>query len=877
MEIPRISFNEANVGARPILNNLRNRIGIVGQFSRGPANIFSFVDGFTEFANIYGSDAALGSIGYQAAWDQGARDFGIVRVLGHRKDATGSAILSGNPTKNNELSIDITGVQDAVLAIDTTFDMDVSVNGSNYTGNQTGHYVFRVVDDTTGAIKVAFKFVDITDAGDRVAALAYVTQAMWDAIELADNVGGVVAGEGLVSPDGIATSFDESTVSNTNLQVELGLNVKFGVSGETLFFTEGQQFTNYVENYVYSVPIVAGETSVDVTNRFLSALQGSDPLGEVTTDIQFLDTVTDGYQSTVTFKLDGSLDGVGGVGGTRYTYELNLAEPDAVINVNNISWNDTTPTILTTDDDDALFLQPSDAISIVTGNTTLNNPTGTVTVSTVTANAGGPGIHEITLNTALTGTTDAGPITIQFLAAAGGFQVSGYQQTKGFIGGVDGPTNARRTFYTLSGQRLIDIIAISPGQWGNNIRIDIVPINSVSYRINVTDLQGNDFNPPILSESFVVDLTKSDALDENGVITALNESNLIRGTFLPKVDNPTNFNTALLSFKPERLAPVNSTLSNANTNSVHHPSFFGPSRLVQVSLEGGSDGPIITEDDYLLAIDELAERNVNYLVMPGVYTNFKRAQAALVNVAENSTEVEGLKIAILSARPRLRPGAAADEFKHVNSVRAVAVAGWSTYAGQVGSPTFGCSPDAIYAGKLATIGFTVSPAARSTAGPVRNITDVDTRSYTSRSSLQLYTDGRMEVLFPELNLGGFFFLNGRTSSSDTAWDRVIIRRTYDVIRQDLFVGLQPYKSEPHTTLLRRQIETSVNAYFSNLARNGKIANFGGAICNESNNPPENYINGQLNISVSFLPLYAADYINITITRNTESGLEIGVG
>ena len=68
MLIPQITFNEANVGVQPILPNVRNRIGIVGQFSRGPANVFAYVNGFTEFASIYGSDAASGSIGFQAAW-----------------------------------------------------------------------------------------------------------------------------------------------------------------------------------------------------------------------------------------------------------------------------------------------------------------------------------------------------------------------------------------------------------------------------------------------------------------------------------------------------------------------------------------------------------------------------------------------------------------------------------------------------------------------------------------------------------------------------------------------------------------------------------------------------------------------------------------
>lgn len=880
MEIPRISFNEVNVGSRPILTNLRNRIGIIGQFSRGPANRFSFVDGFTEFANIYGSNDSLGSVGYQAAFDQGARDFGIIRVLGYRKDAKGETIISGNPTKNNTLTLDINGVQDVVPTINTTFDMDVSVDGSNYIGTNTGHYVFRVVsvDNNSNEVKVAFKFVSVQEAGTRVQAINFVSDAKWQEIVDADNIGGVVEGEGLVSVAGSNnTSFDKTAVSTESLLVEKGLNVQFGreVNGspQQLFFKEGQSFTNFVENYSFETPVIANETSVDILNRFVSNIQGQDPLGNVETDIQYLESVNDGYQSKVIFELDGNIDGVGGEAGLRYTYSLNLEEPDGLVNLTKVSFDDTQPTVLTVEDDDALSLSTNDELSFISSSSSVTLTGGTVKVVSIQEDAAGPGIHQVTLDSPLGGTSDSN-FEVQFSSDAGGLQITGYQKTQGFTGGNDGPKNARRVFYTLSGQRLIEIVAISPGAWGNNLRVDIVPISRSSYRINVTDLQGGELDPPILNESFVVDLTATNALDKDGVITALEDSNLIRGVFLPKVDNPSNFNTNLLQFKPERLAPVNSALAGQDINSVYHPSYFGPTRLTEVSLETGNDGPTITEDDYIKAIDEIGERNVNYLFMPGVYTNFKRAQSKLVSVAENSTEVDGLKIAILSAKPKLRPGAANKEFEHVNSTRAVLVAGWSTYAGQGGLSPLSTSPDAIYAGKIATLGFAVSPAARSTAGPVSNIVDVDTRKYTSRSSLQLYTDGRMEVLFPELNLGGYFFLNGRTASSDTAWDRIMIRRTYDVIRQDLFIGLQPYKSEPHTKLLRRQIETSVNSYFSNLARNGKIANFGGAICNDSNNPPESYITGELNISASFLPLYSADYINITITRNPDSGLQV---
>lgn len=302
---------------------------------------------------------------------------------------------------------------------------------------------------------------------------------------------------------------------------------------------------------------------------------------------------------------------------------------------------------------------------------------------------------------------------------------------------------------------------------------------------------------------------------------------------------------------------------------------FGPNRLNNVSFENGYDGPILRESDYISAMEEFNGQSVHILIAPGLHTSSPLAQAQLVAIARNGTEVDGLKVAILNARPGLKPGAAKLEAASFNTSRAVMVTGWSTYGGQVTNSNFSLSPDALYAGMLATIGYSVSPAAKTSAGPVFNITNVDNRAYNSNQSLQLYTDGRLEVLRQDINLGGFFFLTGRTTSSNSAWDKIVIRRTYDIIRQDLYESLQPYQSEPHTKLLRRQVETSVNAYFQTLLRNAKIANALPAICNDSNNPAANYINGNLNVSIGFLPLYAADYINVTISRNTDGGLQIG--
>jgi len=859
MLIPQITFNEANVGVQPILPNVRNRIGIVGQFSRGPANVFAYVNGFTEFASIYGSDAAPGSVGFQVAWDQGARNFGLVRVLGRSQAASGQIIAGGVATKENNIDFRITGVEEPFSELQSTFRMDIETNGT-YTGQESGRYVFVVTDETVTSTTIKYKFYNNSQAPTRLDALNLFTAAEQ---ALVTTPAGVTPGEGVLT-------FDASIVSVPYSEaVENGYNIVFGDTSDTLYFSLGQTFTVKVFSQNYNIPINVGDTAVEIANNLVNVTQGADPLGTVSSSVTYITGTSGNYTTNVNFAFDNDI--ITGIEGNKYHYFVDLNEPDGFFNISDITWDDNSPLDLITQDPDAALISATDEISFPAGsplsgtNVTVTSvveaPVGTWTISTTGGSITGP----VGISTGL-------EIIVNDIDVDG-ISLSGYQNYNAFTGGTQGPVNAFRDFYSNSGQKLIQIVAISPGAWGNNLNINITTLGNNRWRLDITDPQGQTFNPPIPNESFVIDLTSSQAIDNIGEIEEIKSSNLVRGFFLPKVENTNGFDVNLLTLVPGRLAPAIDAITD--TEDIFHVGYFGPNRLQNVSLESGVDGPPLTEEDFVEAIKALDGTNTHIIFAPGIDTSSPLAQAQLVTTAENSSELEGLKIAVLSARPGLKPGAAINETLAINSGRAVMVAGWSTYGGQPSLDRFSASPDSFYSGKLATIGYWVSPAARTTAGTLSNIVEVDTEQYTSAQSLQLYMDARLEVLRPNNQFGGFFLLNGITTDATSAFDKIYVRRTYDIVRQDLYQGLQPYQSEPHTRLLRRQIETSINAYFNTMARNGRIANALPAVCNDSNNPSENYINGNINVTVSFLPLYAADYINISIVRNVASGLTIG--
>lgn len=432
-------------------------------------------------------------------------------------------------------------------------------------------------------------------------------------------------------------------------------------------------------------------------------------------------------------------------------------------------------------------------------------------------------------------------------------------------GGEEGPRAAFKDFYTINGTPLLRVQAIHPGSFGNNIRVTLYPEPNLKFKLIVSDVTANNFNPRLTTETFVFDFLNT---DPQGIIETLNTSNFIRGIFLPKFLDA-QFDINLISQAPVRLAPANNLITDVDDPT--HADFYGPGRLINIPLQNGYDGPEVTNDDYIRAINSLENYPVHIVVCPGIHSN-PTIEQALIAHAEKEVDKDGLRIAVLNARPGLLPNAARQETLGLESKRAVKVVGWSTYDRQRNSPRFGISPDIIYAAKLSYIPFYASPHARRTAGGIRGIAEVDTRLNSSKQALQLYSDAKLEVIQVDPSTQSFMFTNGNSLSSEEAWRRISVRRTYDVIRQDIYDMLTNYIGEPHTNLARAQVSSSVTAYLQELLRQGQIANFRDVVCNESNNPPQLYITGTLNVSFSFLPLFPIDYINVTIIRSSEDGL-----
>lgn len=1010
MPIPRVKFIEINSGFTPIRTSAKNRIGIVAPFSRGPAFRWRYVGGYTDFADTWGSDTSIGSLAFQSSWDQGARDFGIIRVLGAGAPAQGIVRFGGVSSKHNTILLHLRVIGDPIRRSDKDIKANIFSSGE-YRSSISGRYWFRVdsqyPEDGVDKFRIKWIFVPLgadgviawqdTAAPDVNIPLDPIPTEYTDAaIQATTDVSGITptlmtiigsqevvfpdsclslpsAGEACTQvntpgyvvvvnvgdmrwywhiesaninnirineeesgyfgtppvplegfPEGLTSElvtdtrtgftnylnllYTESELSNVEVytptesivvpedqtgivfSIDRGLTLQFETlnSVDPIYLEVGDMWSVRVNSDTWRIPISEGATPNQVATSMIEVLAGDDPLGEITRTRE-----DDG----IIFKL---MEEETGVQGNKYTYYVDLETPDGEVI--------TEATYVGADVDPGTGLYPPMEVSSVqvpivfahhiqNGATVSNLHAGDPFSIHVVSSGSGFMLPELDENITIPPGTTVASIDIPSFSAAGsgalavvnlsnpitvvgsgqsvfhfdntnagvavgagglGLTMSNYTfyQTRYMSGGINGPRMAFRDFYSIDGHKLLTLIATSEGQWGNSLRVTIYPLTTETFNLRIVDLNSDSYDPPI-AEEYYANLSFRD-VDERGFLNQLSQSKFIRGIFVPKALNP-NVSQIFYQKSIMRLAPPDPL--EQDPSEPGHLLNYGPKCLRQVHLEDGFDGPPLTDVDYIRAIRIMKNVPANIIMAPGVYQS-DVIKHSLVAQAESATELEGLRIAVVNSRPFLAPEAANLETIGYGSNKAVMVAGWGTYIGINNTGRFTLSPDSPYSGKLSRIPFFISPAARTDAGPIYGISELDTQKYNSSSQLQAYTDARLEVLHLDPNLSAFYVLSGRSLTSNTQWDKISYRRTFDIIRADLYVLLQQFKSAPLNQRLFSQISASIDAHLSTMTRNGSLRSYSGTTV-RSLNPAS----GLVEIHVGIVPVYAADYLDVYLYRD----------
>jgi len=436
-----------------------------------------------------------------------------------------------------------------------------------------------------------------------------------------------------------------------------------------------------------------------------------------------------------------------------------------------------------------------------------------------------------------------------------------------FIGGVDQVTPATKFFYNRQGRPVLYIEALSPGLSGNNIRVNIRPVDSSNFLLEVRELV-----PPgqkaLPTESYYLSNTTVDLA--TGIYPETLSSKLIRAYYIPVIDAiGSGTNTIDFNQSPVRVAPPDFQAQFSDVSFETHPSHVGAQYTQNIALTGGSEPAnyqsFVPEEAYLDAIDRLNDQDVAFIIAPGLVAGdvrYERAINSLIQQADQATPYNGLRIAILSAPPKLTPSRAELLNAQYSSPNLVIVGGWSSLATARGIGLNQYSPEGFYAGMLSVSDTYVSPASSFNNNFVVGVRNVDTDSRLA--ALDSYTNNNIEMLYVDRVSGKVKFLNGRTTAGnlDNRW--VAIRRQSQHLIMNIVRNLEWARSAPNDPETRARVASAVDALMKTEQRRGAIAGFTPTSIDSSN--PERIAQGFMDIVITWIPIFPADYINVELIR-----------
>jgi len=301
--------------------------------------------------------------------------------------------------------------------------------------------------------------------------------------------------------------------------------------------------------------------------------------------------------------------------------------------------------------------------------------------------------------------------------------------------------------------------------------------------------------------------------------------------------------------------------------------------VVTTPLYGGSDGPLPSAQDYINAINTSNTYNLNYIVVgaeAGIVDNFN-VHAAQITAVDNSVELTGLRIAILQApkswttTDTIVSNSLTYAQPSVYKGGAVMVYSWHTYTAQTSVAPLSVPGNGFYVGHLASTPFYVSPAARRSSPTIKNI--VDTTLTTSQDYYNAIADAGFEALILDPAIGQYHCLTGKTTSTDSNWVYISVRRVYNVLRENIYFALSWVKSEPASTQnsYYNRINDSVDNILQNAKNQGIIEAF---VPTTSTASSSDRAAGIVKVYTSITPVYPADFINLEINRSIPLAINI---
>jgi hypothetical protein len=462
-----------------------------------------------------------------------------------------------------------------------------------------------------------------------------------------------------------------------------------------------------------------------------------------------------------------------------------------------------------------------------------------------------------------------------------------------YTGGRDSGSFAYRDFYALDGRPLVRIQALSPGDYGNNIRVTIIPDEvsegSARFYLQVEDTSAEVSLGGPKVESFYLDNKAVNT--DTGVYVETETSNLVRVYLIPAIEpsNPivraARLTPDIYTQLPLRLAPALEAQDNSYSTGFTRFGAQGSSTISDVFLRKGTNfsaaGDATSAIEarkagYLEALELVRSIDVTWIGVVGIYygdNDYKEVFEKLKEIVDSSgPSTGGFRRAVVQLSPTVTPRSAGTMRTQVNSPRFIQIAGMAQGRSMSGIAYRSEPVVGAYIGLGASRGPHLSPA--STYGERSVIGFTYSSINPTPSNLEAYTQSGTEVFYLDPGLNVFKFLNGISSTTNNLLRHVSVVHSWDQARDRIYKSLLSYRSQNISPQLLSRIASACDAVLAEFVRNEMLSAYQPTICDARNNSEDDARRGIINILIQARPIFPGDYLKVTDILDFRSSLTI---
>lgn len=281
-----------------------------------------------------------------------------------------------------------------------------------------------------------------------------------------------------------------------------------------------------------------------------------------------------------------------------------------------------------------------------------------------------------------------------------------------------------------------------------------------------------------------------------------------------------------------------------------------PAPISATPLAGGDNGATTQDSDYVTGLNALAIVPVHIVLCAQQFS--ATIQAALLTVGANTNVANGLCFPVLNMQSGQSKANIVTAMASLQGLRGIMASPWGTFDDLPGVTV---ATDGHYAGVLSNILACESPSNQ----VIQGLSSLEV-AYTDDDIYDL-TEARVSPITIDPLTGDFVIRNGvnmfvmPTNGSSDDWSQINVRREFDKLETEIYIGTQWAKSSTDPKLPQQLATWIDNHLLTAKTKNEEITDYQPTTAYRDSDNQRRVVT-----SISVQPLFAADFIDNYIAQ-----------